>query len=336
MFVLAALAGCVRTEQLPAPDREISFTVASYQPAITKGTLESQGVTSFNTKAYLHAEGYESVTQDFFGVAGETITKQDSYWYPSHPYYWPKSNLSYVNFVSWYDKNGSGPTSVSETRMDWTNRTIAHNDDIMYADEAWRFFNDSPSVPVLFHHALAQVKFQARLSEASEGGTSWTVTISNLQVSNVHKTGSLSLYNSDPATSYTNNAWTNAAGNAAPVWTQTEAVDTLRHVGSYTLDASTKVLMNTRTVLPQSTFGMVLSFDYTINTTYSQNNPIHSVSESATASINLYNDFRIYTWDMNTRITYTIVINPKTNKITFDPCLAESWNNDPDNSMYIE
>ena len=96
------------------------------------------------------------------------------------------------------------------------------------------------------------------------------------------------------------------------------------------------VLMNTRTVLPQSTFGMVLTFDYTINTTYSQNNPIHSVSESATASINLYNDFRIYTWDMNTRITYTIVINPKTNKITFDPCLAESWNNDPDNSMYIE
>lgn len=342
---LAALfAGCVKTEIVDAPAKEITFTVGGYAPATRASSLESNGITSFKAHGFLHAQGYESTTQDFFGVNGETITKQGNEWAPaSHPYYWPKSEFSYVNFVCWYDKNGGTPTTVSETRLEWTNRTIAYNDDIMYADEAWRF-NDNltnaaqydgdaitTGVPVLFHHALSQVKFQARLSEAVEGDVSWTVTISNFRINNVHKTGSLSLSNSEPETSFTTNPWTNTG------WTLTEAVDTLSHAGQYTLGAANQVIMNTRSVLPQSTFGMELTFDYSINTTYNiDGNPLQTVSENSSATVNLFNDFRIYNWEANTRVTYTLVFNPKTSKILFDPVLTEGWNTDLNNSIYIE
>ena len=360
ILVLTTLTGCVKAQLEQAPDREITFTVANYATADTKAaSLESYNITSFKSKGFLHAEGYENTTQDFFGANGETISARNSSgsiinsgtaasWAPSHPYYWPKSALSYINFVSWYD-NGDGPSTVTETSLEWTNRIITAGDNIMFADEAWRFNDNLTSaaqynedaitsgVTTLFHHALAQVKFQARLSEAQEGNTSWTVTVSNFRLTNVHNTGSLILRNSDPTTAFTTKPWTNAAGTGAPVWTQTNDVETISLNGYTTLGAANQVVMDFRSVLPQSTYGMQLTFDYTINTTYgTQGNPISSVSENARASVDLYSAFMLYTWDMNTRYTYTLVINPKTNKITFEPTLTEGWNNDSGNSMYLE
>ena len=329
MLVLVALWGCTKTE-IATPEKEVTFAVGEYAATATKSnvSLDTYGITSFKSKAYLHADGYENETQNFFGVNGETISKQGNVWAPSHPYYWPKSELSYVNFVSWYDKNGA-PTNVSEYALAWTNRTIVADDDIMYADEAWRY--NSGDVVTLFHHALAQVKFQARTTQASDGNVSWTVTIRNFRIENVRNTGSLSLINSDPNTSWTTKPWTNT------IWTQAQDTETLSSNGEFTLSSTNQVIMDTRTVLPQTTFGMVLSFDYSINTTYNiEGNPISSVSENAHATINLYSDFRIYNWNMNTCTTYTIVFNPETNKISFDPALTENWNTDPNNSMYIE
>lgn len=348
ILMLTALTGCVKAQLELAPDREITFSVGNYATVETKAvSLESYSITSFKSKGFLHAEGYENTPQDFFGENGETITNRTTEWTPSHPYYWPKSALSYINFVSWYD-NGGTPTTASETRLEWTNRRIVADDDIMYADVAWRF-NDNLSsapqytgdaitsgVPTLFHHALSQIKFQARTSIASEGNTSWTVSISNIRLTNVHHTGSLTLYNSDPTTAFTTTAWTGAQGRT-PVWTYTNDVETLSNNSSINnMGSSNTVILDTRTVLPQSTFDMVLAFDYTINTSYGADNPLSSVSENATATINLYNDFRITSWDMNTRYTYTLVINPATNKITFDPTLTENWGNDGNNAIYVE
>ena len=332
----ALLAGCVKAEIVDVPERPVSFSVGSYAPATrTSVSLDTYGINSFKSKGFLHAEGYENITQDFFGANGETISKSGNDWVPSHPYYWPKSELSYVNFVSWYDRNGN-PTTVDEDAMEWNGRTIVYNDDIMFADKAWHY--NSGSVATLFHHALAQVKFQARLSEAVDGNTSWTVSISNFKVENVHKTGSLSLRNSsDPNLSWATTPWTDAVTGSTPTWRTTEAVDTLSHNGQYTLTAANQVVMNTRTVLPQTTFGLVLSFDYEINTSYNiEGNPITSVSEKAHATINMYSDFSIRKWDMNTRTTYTLVFNPKTSKIMFEPVLTEDWNTDLNNSIYIE
>ena len=344
MLVLLALVGCTKMELAPTPAKEVTFTVGKHASMETKAvSLDNYSITSFKSKGFLHAEGYESVTQDFFGANGETISKNGNEWVPSHPYYWPKSELSYVNFVSWYDKNGA-PTTVSETALEWTNRTIEANDDIMYADEAWRFRDNTTNasqynsdatltgVPTLFHHALAQVKFQAKLSDATEGNVRWTLSISNFKVENVHKTGSLSLRNSDEQTDYHTKSWTNTSW----IPSSNVAADTLSHAGTYTMGANYQVLMNTRTVMPQTTYGMVLSFDYSINTYYEiAGNQLVSVSENARATVDLYEVFRIYNWSVNTCVTYNIIINPKTNKITFAPTLSD-WTTDLNNTIYVE
>ena len=331
--ILVALMGCTKIEQAPAPEKEVSFTVGSH--VIQTKSLESEGVTEFKSKGFLHAQGYESITQDFFGASGETIRKNASEWAPaSHRYYWPKSDLSYVNFVSWFDKNGGSPTTVTEDRLEWVNRTIAANDDIMYADASWRYFNNTTAVPVLFHHALAQVKFQVRLSKSQAGNTNWTVALSNFRVSNVYQTGSLRLRHNGSALDAQTLPWTNDTHST--IWTPSGEPGTLSFVGPYNLSTQNQALIDTRSVLPQSTFGMEVSFDYTIKTIYPEGNPLQSTSENATARINLYSDFRLYSWSMNSSITYTIVINPDTQVITFDPVLTEDWNTDLNNSMYIE
>ena len=114
ILVLTALTGCVKAEMDPVPEREITFSVGNYATAETKAvSLESYSITSFKSKGFLHAEGYEETTQDFFGAGGETITWNgtDEIWAPSHPYYWPKGASSYINFISWYDKTGILPPS---------------------------------------------------------------------------------------------------------------------------------------------------------------------------------------------------------------------------------
>lgn len=327
-IILVALAGCTKVELAPVPEKEVSFTVGSYAAQTKSVSLDTYGITEFQSRGFLHAHGVAE-TQEFFGISGETIRKQSTLWAPaSHPYYWPKSEVSYVNFVSWYGKHVV-PTTVSETSLVWDNCTIEPDEDILFADEAWRY--NSNNVTTLFHHALAQVKFQARLSKAAEGKASWSVTLSNFRVSNVHKTGTLRLQNSDPGTARTTKPWT-----VAP-WTTTAATDTLSREGkTFTLGASNQILMDSRTVLPQGTYGMVLTFDYTIHTHYDSGNPLSSTAENAHASIDMYLDFGLHSWGMNESVTYTIVINPDTNIIVFEPTLTEAWNTDQNNPMYIE
>ena len=333
IFALVALAaGCSKVEVVNAPEREISFTVGSYAPA-TKAVAVTE-FTSFSSKGYLHAEGIDG-TQDFFGAAGETITFNGTdTWAPSHPYYWPKGESSYINFVSWYDKKGA-PSSVSETTISWTNRTITQDDNILVADKAWYQKENvqnyyTPGVPTLFKHLLAQVGVQAKatLDEETEGNveTTWTVKISNVTIHDVHTSGSLSLSNTTaPAEAETlkTTEWTGSwevgstTGNISGAATAT------------TLDATDYTeILSWHAVLPQSIDDIYMSFDYEI-TTASENTTTHN-THTVTETINVPNlalssfSGSVAEWQTNKKITYRININPKTNIISVVPSV-DAW-----------
>ncbi|MBQ9548067.1 MAG: hypothetical protein IJV01_02775 [Bacteroidales bacterium] len=361
IFVLTALTGCVKTELAPSPKDRISFAVASYAPSARNSSLLAAdgGISSFKSKAWLYADGYMDAAQSFFGATGETISwnASTSEWLPSHPYYWPKSSESYINFVSWYDRNGT-PNSVSETAITWTfdgsSRSLATNDNLMFADEAWRYNQNTTNaaqytgddvlvgVPTLFHHALAQVRFRAKITPVSDGGTTWSASITDFCVSGVYKTGTLSLVNADPGSNQTRAWWSmsNEATPAAttPYWsTEGCTADTLSRNGqtiSLTVNDTPVSIMDTRSIIPQSTQGMVLTCNCNIRTTYADRT---YMVETVPVRINI-SDFSgdIGSWDMNHRITYTITVNPVTGKILFDPALNEGWTNDTNNLMYIE
>lgn len=334
---LVAITACTKIEDIDtAPAKKITFQAASYVPQTKANVSIMPEFTSFPCKAFLHAAGY-SETQNMFGPDGETIyaytsgdavtttSSQVAYWAPSHDYYWPKDATSYVNFVAWYDKNDA-PTTSTETSLVWSNRTINTDDNILFADEAWHYKQNpagqykmdgsvSEGVPMLFHHALAQLCIKANVTKASEGNTSWDVTLSDITLAGVFNKGTLSLTNSDLGSTGTK-AWTGSwatSGDAGSV--AMSDVDT-------PLTTAAVDVLTMQNVLPQTvTDDVVLNFKYNISYKYNGTEYAH---EKITAALQLNNITNaISAWEMNKKITYTITINPETTVIRIDPAMVD-------------
>ena len=219
IFVVAAvvaMAACTKVETSDTtPARKISFEVANYASQ-TKAAEDPGSVlaetNNFSTKAWLHANGAATGT-DFFGTIAnnyvETVTYNGSNaWEPSLEYFWPKGAGSYINFVSWFATNSKAPSTVSETVMNWgtsaSPMTIVTDDNFLFADEAWRYTDNAETykydgvakgVPTLFHHALAKLKFNLRLSTETESTKSiWDVEIQTVTMK-VGNNGYLALVN---------------------------------------------------------------------------------------------------------------------------------------------
>ncbi|MCR5326345.1 MAG: fimbrillin family protein [Bacteroidales bacterium] len=351
-FIIAAaaltvMAACTKVESnFNTPDKKVTFQAATYStPQLRADTVSVKSeFTSFTSKAFLHADGYENITQDFFGANGETISPDNasnpSYWAPSHDYYWPKSSQSYINFIAWYDKNGDAPTTATETALSWANYAVATDDNLLYAEEAWRFkSNDfdkydkdavTEGVPMLFRHALAKLTIKAAADPIADGNTTWTVQLDTVKLAGVYNTGTLSLTNADPGTEHTTVAWTNAAGN---VWsspsnaTEIAMLERCTSTGAETnpsaLTATPTVMLDGQSVLPQTlTDAHELTVVYSIFCKYSGT---LLWKERMATSVKL-TDFSgsVSEWGMNKSITYTITINPQTTKVKIDPAM-EDW-----------
>ena len=349
VFALVALVGCTKTElDLTTPAKEITFTVGQYATRTKAVSLDKSedAIFYFRSKGFLHAEGV-SGAQDFFGADGETISARDasgniissdavSFWAPSHPYYWPKSTNSYVNFVSWYDKNVSEvPNTLTEESLVWTfdnSRPLRADDNIMYADMAWHYNQNTNNakhfdedaitsgVPTLFHHAMSKVRVQVKRKTSN---ASTTISVTDFKLSSVYNTGSLILSNSEPVGS-----------NSEPVVTTTKA-----WTGSWNLEGCTPVdmtgknvsLSNTepqevfamQTMIPQLTDNIKVEFKYKIKSTFTSGDYIEETVPVVIALSSFTN--APSAWNMNTKITYTIVIDPDTYYITLAPVLTEDW-----------
>ena len=345
---LVALTACTKVEMDSyAPDHKVTFQAAAYAPQ-TKANSSIWGeIPAFNAKAFLHAEGYTDEIQDFFGTTNnhvETITPYNNngtaataenntaYWGPSHDYYWPKSTNSYLNFIAWYDKNGDAPSTATESSLSWENYEVAADDNLLYADEACHYNSNTANasqytddnyvregVPMLFHHALAQVGFKANFTNGnSTNGYTRTVTVTSLTLSNVYSTGSLVMTNAGSSTTATV-PWVISGNNWTPV---ADSKIFLSTSGSVAVNGEVN-LIDTRSVLPQTvTSSMILEINYDIVT--KKNGADFSVEHITYSKplIQLANS--IDAWRMGHIITYTIVFNLSTDSILILPTL-ENW-----------
>ena len=348
---LAISVSCTKVVTNDAPARKVTFAAANYVPQTKAGEVSflsefaDPSTAYFKSKGFLHAEGVTDTTQDFFGASGETISWNATAkeWAPSHDYYWPKGESSYINFVSWYDKTGT-PTEVTETSLKWTNRTIGTGDNIMYADEAWRFKDNdhhqydkdgvTKGVPTLFRHALAQLQIQARaskLSNASNPNVTWAITLENVSISNIYNTGSIALTNADPNSANQLVAWTGE-------WSTTGTAGT-QSASNLPLTASNQDLYAIQTVLPQSVSALALNFKIRIVTTYNDSSPAVTNTELITKSIPFYAatgtalSNSVSSWAKNKKYIYTLIVEPSENRVLFDPASEANWEtvnvNDP-------
>jgi len=337
LTVLAAFTGCATSELDPTPGKRISFEVGSYALATKAPTAVE--FSAFNSKAFLYAQGLEDQTQDFFGTNGETISFSGSEWEPSHIYYWPKGSTSYINFVSWYDANGT-PSVATETSLVWTARTIGADDNIMVADNAWHYKENTANgtqytgdsitsgVPTLFHHMLSRVAvnvYASPLTDPDIANTTYEVIIQSISMASVYNTGTLTLSNSDPGTTGTS-PWTPA--NSTYFWTRTDDTEDIA-MSAFTLTETPTAALAERSVLPQGlSNNVVINITYTV-VTYS--NGVETIRESnIPASIVLNkvknsSDAAITQWLPNRKYTYNININPCGNEILLAPVMETEW-----------
>ncbi|MBP5721035.1 MAG: hypothetical protein J6W82_08225, partial [Bacteroidales bacterium] len=281
LAVLVSLAACTKVENAPEVKETISYTVGSYAQA-TKATVELSETDRFYSSAWIHANGASTGASYF---TAETISKTSTTWEPSHDYYWPKDPQSYINFVSWFDKNAAPGSAnapvVTETSITWNNRTIADDDNIIVADKAWKQTSNydhkyyTPGIPTLFRHLLAQVEVRAKVKEASETDattgvtTSWSVTVKNFTINNVYTQGTLALTNAIEPDADSDglkiSAWT---GN----W-DFEGCSTTNISGSSSqaLNANDfEDILAMCSVIPQATAAITMSFQYEVTTVTSK------------------------------------------------------------------
>ena len=355
LAALAAPLACSEVEVDEAPLKAVSFNVGTYSPQTRAegdpvSVIDQDGIEAFSCRAYLHAQGFAGTAQessDFFGPAPTTISwhSDTKEWLPPHDYYWPKGSESYVDFISWY---GGNPTiSYSKTgttygaTFSWNlTEPLATTENLMWADVAWRYkANVNPAtygknyveegVPTLFHHALAQVYFQARLSKVSDGDVSWEVKVTDFKLTKVRKTGSFSLKISDPGTNKTS-AW--EAGTESEIgWTGLSGAGEISAsiTDPITLSGADTKILGWSSVLPQDldeTGNEVgISITYTVTTKYGTT--VKTVEEPVPAVNALLKEFKTGTgendyikkWERNKRYTYTIIIDPDTGVIKLIP-----------------
>lgn len=359
--VLAVLSGCAKVTE--TSDGPTIFFAVGQRPFATRADEQSlvtyEDVTSFKSRAWLHAEGVPGY-QEIFGAGQSEVISWDgsSEWSPSREYYWPKSSLSYIDFVSWYG-NGTGNTAIDPTisytwdstterasvSLGWTNfDATSGTERLLYADVAWRFNTNSAlyhkdnaavtGVPTLFHHALAKIIFRAiSLTETAEDGTEFDVTVTGFSLSGVYTRGSMSLTNTDEGILSKQQNWT----PAVPEWTSLANNSdpiTVSYNPAHVVDTDEyTVFVDNRSVIPQSVEEKEVTLDYTVKTTYTSGVIVDEVMH-ATIPLSSF-DGGITEWAAGTKYTYTINIRSDTGAITIVP-EAKDWVPGYEGSVKIE
>ena len=225
--------------------------------------------------------------------------------------------------------------------------------------ETYKKDHVSKGVPTLFRHQLAKVKFIVHLktTQPASTTTTWKVrTIDSETINSVNyassltivKNGSLKLQHVDQlaataAKNTTTQTWTAVVGESANVdgWiagttdsdkdvislaTQTLTIPTTKQESQET---DPVYLIEERTVMPQLTSGTKFVLYYEVSASHDNFATDPFLKEIRSVGVDVEKTMyalvnSIPDWNKNTKITYTINIDPVSEKVTFDPAV-EAW-----------
>lgn len=206
-------------------------------------------------------------------------------------------------------------------------------------------------VPTLFHHQLAKIYFdvEARTTDQKKStNTIWKVQVLNTETEsgNDYKStivpinkGSLALSNTDDVTAAGTKAWTRTNESATNIsgWipsSDTADKETIEFHDSdvMTIDVNTTgdgtkhEILALRSVMPQLTSNVKFTLVYKVQalhgtTVYLEETRTVGIDANEVLS-SLANT--VASWGANKKITYHIIIDPVSEKVTFDPAV-EDW-----------
>jgi len=340
--VLAALASCAKVDVTGTQDdKPISFRVARYSQTKANDDYKTD-YKDVPFGAYSWYKGVSASDNTTF-MTNEKVTYNatGNEWLPSTTYYWPKSGS--LDFICYSPYSADTQTfSIGEDRIAISGYTVG-TDDLMYGDKAVGLTDNRDTynyngVPVLFHHALAQVSFAVKaayLQKTADTGdvTKWEITVNSVGLEGVRTTGDLTL-------ALDGAAWKTPENK---VWTPSDDKKdiTLDNENQKVLTAEAQPVGQAMLVLPQLLEnGPQIVLNLTIKTYRDTGEGFKLVLTENKIDVkgNLWlRD--LPQWGINQQITYTLAIAPtrgsggsqpdpedpdlKDAVITFDPAVAD-------------
>lgn len=220
-----------------------------------------------------------------------------------------------------------------------------YNDNAYSVDDNGSGADVTTGVPTLFHHQLAKITFdvEARTTDAKKSAnTIWKVQVLNTenQSGNDYKStivpinkGSLVLTNADDATAATTKAWTatNASSTNISGWVPSTEKETIEFNDSdvLTIDVNTtgdgtkSEILSLRSVMPQVTNGVKFTLVYKVQALHGSTVYLEEIRTVGIDADKVLSNLAgtVTSWDANKKITYHIIIDPVSEKVTFDPAV---------------
>lgn len=234
-----------------------------------------------------------------------------------------------------------------------------YNDNAHSVDDNGSGADVTTGVPTLFRHQLAKITFdvEARTTDAKKSAnTIWKVQVLNTenQSGNNYKStivpinkGSLVLTNADAATAATTQAWTRTNESATNIsgWVPSTEKETIEFNDSdvLTIDVNTtgdgtkSEVLALRSVMPQLTNGVKFTLVYKVQALHGSNVYLEEIRTVGIDADQVLSDLAgtVTSWGANKKITYHIIIDPVSEKVTFDPAVENYDEIDADGAQDI-
>lgn len=263
-------------------------------------------------------------------------------------YFWPQEG--HIDFVSYSPYNTNATIAVGHVNdgakdynaLSITDYTVG-DDDLMYSDKAHlqthnKTLHYKSGVPTMFRHALAKLNFKVQTKHVQTtevvGEQSkviyWRVVVNSVKLNKIFNKGSLTLHTTSPQVAGTTQyEIANLAADAPKVWTRANS-----QIDKEWTSAGGQVLTTTATnfgdainyyVLPQTfTVGeQSFTVNYTVENKVGETGTWSTPTEFTKTIGFTERAVMVSAWEMGKNITYTILIDPKGDVITFDPAVAD-------------
>ena len=234
-----------------------------------------------------------------------------------------------------------------------------YNDNAHSVDDNSSGADVTTGVPTLFRHQLAKITFdvEARTTDAKKSAnTIWKVQVLNTenQSGNNYKStivpiskGSLELTNADAATAATTQAWTRTNESATNIsgWVPSTEKETIEFNDSDVLTINVNStgtgnkseVLALRSVMPQLTNGVKFTLVYKVQALHGTTVYLEEIRTVGIDADQVLSDLAgtVTSWGANKKITYHIIIDPVSEKVTFDPAVENYDEIDADGAQDI-
>ena len=342
---LLAVTSCTGDDTLTDTKVPMTFTCNAIAQTRAEGDYVDYDGPAFGVAAIHHGQSNGPTATVKKYIDNAEVSKQEGNGWVTDPiYYWPHQGTMHFAAYSPH-MPGLANSNVSIT-LPWQNEngegykfegTIDGQTNLMFADEQYGSYYDNfqnGTVPIIFNHALTQVRFRAKMSTASAGTT---LNIKSLKLINIRNRGTVKFTYDGTSWNTDGMMWT-----AFPVGSTYDAqyLDDypVLTTGMTGITDTPKEFPGCLYLMPQqlyadteSQFLQQLQVEYTITSGGVEGAPI-------TKTVPLKNVGTIDKWTVNKSVLYTLIVEagkPLTLTVSVQPWTLEEFTNEFSNTVTV-